>query len=356
MIKELKLQNFTVFNDINIDFSPKINIIIGENGTGKSHLLKLAYSLCNSKKKDNQLYFSEEENESIISENLIKYFMPEDNILTKLKNSKNKNKKTMVFADFENNGEVSNIKFEFNKNSKNVKINKNNNFEYYNKISTFIPAKEVISIMKGFSSLYEKYQLSFDKTYYDLCVQLDLPEIRYEKLFEKSKWIIKDIEKICGGSFKFYGSGKVTFVSDNTKDEYSANTIAEGFRKAGILARLLKVGLINPGESGPLFWDEPEANFNPKLIKKIVEILLELARNGQQIIIATHDYILLKWFDVLSDKNKDDHILYHSLQKTEKSEIIVKTTEDYSEINDSAIFETYREIFDSEITKKLENL
>ena len=42
MITNLTLKNFTVFKDLSIDFSAKINVIIGENGPGKSHLLKAA--------------------------------------------------------------------------------------------------------------------------------------------------------------------------------------------------------------------------------------------------------------------------------------------------------------------------
>ena len=46
MIEHLHLRNFTVFNNLKLDFSPRINVIIGENGTGKTHLLKAAYCLC----------------------------------------------------------------------------------------------------------------------------------------------------------------------------------------------------------------------------------------------------------------------------------------------------------------------
>ncbi|MDE4018210.1 AAA family ATPase, partial [Glaesserella parasuis] len=49
MLKKLVLKNFTVFNEVDLNFSPHLNVIIGENGMGKSHILKLAYSLiaCN---------------------------------------------------------------------------------------------------------------------------------------------------------------------------------------------------------------------------------------------------------------------------------------------------------------------
>ena len=46
MIERLKLKNFTTFGDIDISFSSGVNVIIGENGTGKTHLLKAAYGLC----------------------------------------------------------------------------------------------------------------------------------------------------------------------------------------------------------------------------------------------------------------------------------------------------------------------
>ena len=38
-IKRIKFQNYTVFEDQQMEFSPGINVIIGENGTGKTHLI-----------------------------------------------------------------------------------------------------------------------------------------------------------------------------------------------------------------------------------------------------------------------------------------------------------------------------
>ena len=46
MIERLELRNFTAFNEVVLDLSPKVNVIIGENGTGKTHVLKAAYGLC----------------------------------------------------------------------------------------------------------------------------------------------------------------------------------------------------------------------------------------------------------------------------------------------------------------------
>lgn len=35
MIKSLQIKNLTVFSEAELQFSPNLNVIIGENGTGK---------------------------------------------------------------------------------------------------------------------------------------------------------------------------------------------------------------------------------------------------------------------------------------------------------------------------------
>ena len=43
-IDRLRATNFMIFNNVDINFSPNINIISGENSTGKTALLKLLYA------------------------------------------------------------------------------------------------------------------------------------------------------------------------------------------------------------------------------------------------------------------------------------------------------------------------
>lgn len=43
-IRHLGLENVTVFDKIEIAFDEGINIFIGENGTGKTHILKILYA------------------------------------------------------------------------------------------------------------------------------------------------------------------------------------------------------------------------------------------------------------------------------------------------------------------------
>ena len=51
LINAIELKNFTVFENLRIDVSSNINIFIGENGTGKTHLLKALYAVCETSKK-----------------------------------------------------------------------------------------------------------------------------------------------------------------------------------------------------------------------------------------------------------------------------------------------------------------
>lgn len=347
MIERLELRNLTVFTDLTIDLSPKINVIIGENGTGKTHLLKAAYGLCaGAPLFKNKPDTSEDEIEAALTAKLLRLFMPLDDKLGKM-HRQGATEQAYLFARFTGGQKIAATFFN---NSKALSLEDRAHYEQYQSESAFIPTKEVLSFMKGFNSLYEKYGLSFDQTYQDICLLLDLPEVRPETLHEKSKWAMSEIQRICRGRFVFYGGGKVTFKAENA--EYSANSIAEGFRKMGILSRLLETGAIQPGISGPLFWDEPESNLNPNLMKLLVQILLELSRNGLQIVLATHDYVLLKWFDLLVKKTPEAHIKFHALSR-ENGGVYVQSADDYRQLNSNAIANTFSDLYDEEIKRSL---
>lgn len=351
MISKIELENFTLFHDIEVNLSPKINIIIGENGTGKTQLLKAAYAASSSRQ---QIGTSSDDEDIIrlkMTERFVKLFLPLDDKLGKLhRNGAESNSKVHLSYD---DGKF--IDLGFHNNSQTMTVKGQGGLEETLAAPLYIPTKEVLSFMKGFSSLYQRFDLSFDQTYQDICLSLDLPELREDALQEKAKWAIDKINKVIGGEFIFYGGGKVTFKSQN--NEYSSNVVAEGFRKAGMLARLLETGAIQPGVSGTVFWDEPESNFNPKLMELLVDILLELTRQGQQIILATHDYVFLKWFDLRINSNKGDHILYHSLYRDKAGgKVNVMTTDDYMNLQPNPIDEAFGNIINAEIEHDMGSL
>lgn len=62
--------------------------------------------------------------------------------------------------------------------------------------------------------------------------------------------------------------------------------VAEGWRKLAMLYRLIATGSLL--DEGAIFWDEPEANLNPKLIREVARAILGVCEAGVQAIIATH--------------------------------------------------------------------
>ena len=85
MITNLTLKNFTVFTGLTLELSPKINVIIGENGTGKTHLLKAAYGLCaGAPLFKNKPDTGDDELEAALTAKLLRLFMPLDDKLGKM--------------------------------------------------------------------------------------------------------------------------------------------------------------------------------------------------------------------------------------------------------------------------------
>ncbi len=353
VITRLQLINFTKFNDLTIDFSPRINVIIGENSTGKTHLLKAAYSLCTGRssfKNDEEI--DDDDLSSAVTAKLLKVFMPLDKKLGNLRrhgagNAGNAQMQAILASDKK-------LHLSFHTNSKSVVLQDRAAYAQALPASVYIPTKEVLSIMEGLPSLYMMFALSFDQTYADIFAWLELPPARPEQIVGRTRWAMEEIEKTIGGKFIFHGGGRVTFKAGD--DEYSANDMAEGFRKAGMLLRLLETTAIQPGISGPLFWDEPETNMNPKLMRLLVEILLELSRNGQQVIVATHDYVLLKWFQLLSNKGDGDYVLFHALDRNQDTgAITLKSTNNYLDITPNAIVEAFNELTIAHARLRLED-
>ena len=104
-----------------------------------------------------------------------------------------------------------------------------------------------------------------------------------------------------------------------------------------------------------LFWDEPETNLNPKLYRMLMHVLLELQRNGVQVFLATHDYVILKELDL--QKTDTDKVAFHSLYHSETDgEIACHTSGDYLGIHPNAIAEAFSDVYDRVVERSLGDL
>jgi predicted ATP-dependent endonuclease of OLD family len=53
-----------------------------------------------------------------------------------------------------------------------------------------------------------------------------------------------------------------------------------------------------------LFWDEPEASLNPRLIERVAKFLVALVGSGMQVVVASHDYLLTHRLSILAEYGK----------------------------------------------------
>lgn len=385
MITRLELKNFTAFTDLAIDFSPKINVIIGENGNGKTQLLKSAYALCaGGSLQGGGAGTGLAEG---LTRKLVRLLMPLDDKLGNMRRPGVRGH-AQLKAGFSLGEEIS-LAFSGSMNIATVKANPA--YANYRAEPIFVPTKEVLSLVRGMTDAdhdQRTVELIFDDGYLDLAQMLlregvDDPESkinldpRYESIVPKLANLIGGRYQLKNGGFSFQSGMYIETLGRSSAETkapqvfqkaitrfvpaktaaLSSGMTAEGFRKIGVLQRLLTNGTLNPGVSGPLLWDEPESNLNPKLMKLLVEILLALSRNGQQIILATHDYVLLKWLDLLMDKSKGDHVRFHCLYRNESSnEIRSESLDDYSIIGRSAISNTFAELYDEDVKRALGDL
>ena len=56
-LTRVKLKRFTAFSNLELELCPGINVLVGANGTGKTHLMKVLYAACDSSKAD--VHFAE---------------------------------------------------------------------------------------------------------------------------------------------------------------------------------------------------------------------------------------------------------------------------------------------------------
>jgi predicted ATPase len=319
MLKELRLINFSAFRKSHLEFCDGLNVIIGENGTGKTHLLKLGYLLTGiwQHQVKGRNTVSKESIARHISERIQNIFLPDKigNLSTD-----NTNGKSEVCGLLQ--GSIPTISitipneitpspvpdslawsFRFsNRTEKNILIDElpsklTSNATYGR--SVYIPTKEVASFFEGFLALYETHELQFDETYRDLALNLSSP-----KLKERPTLAIEFLESLSDaiGGTLVLERGRFYVATKNKKTKREITLVAEGLRKLATLLHLVENGSIEV--DGTLYWDEPEANLNPRLMRLAASAILGLCKNGVQVIIATHSLFLLRELEIQCSTSK----------------------------------------------------
>ena len=333
-ITRIRLERFTAFEQLDLDLSSGINVLVGANGTGKTHLMKVLYSASDiSKTRAN------------FAEKLLRVFMPSGWAIGRL--VKRRKGSTRCSVEIFRKGLKLRLSFTNHSTvpaSANItgsKAWRDNPIE-----SVYIPVKEMLSNAPGFQSLYTQREIHFEEVYSDILGRASLPAFRGPVDSERKKLLMKLQETM---------EGKVSikdeeFFLRNKQGNIEFALLAEGVRKLGLLWLLIQNGTLLRGSV--LFWDEPETNLNPKLYGPLIQILLELQRLGVQIFLATHDYVILKELDLR--KLEEDTVSFHSLYRDKESgQIQFHTTDEYLQIHPNAIQDTFLDLFDRDVKRDL---
>lgn len=377
IINNIKISNFTVFKNVEINFSKGLNVFIGRNGTGKTHLLKLIncldynfYEIQNKvdnivknariKKNiypfDTNIYkiFSKYHNFENIEDRINNFIKEYIEYLKKEKHYEHEikrifetvdkyinecnvifNKKINLVLDimkviYNTKGkEITNFlpQFEFFINDDELSYFRKNKF-------TFIPCKDILTSSNGFTALYDKRDIHFEAVYYNIIKKTELPKLREldKDLFE----IAKKIEDAIGGKTIYKNNN--FFIDYKNIGEISFDMVAEGHKKLALIYTLIMNGEID--KNTILLLDEPESNLNPSLTDLLVNILLSLSKLGVQIFIATHNSFILD--DIELQRTDKDAIMYHSFYFDEddfNSGVKIETKENLSDLKNNPINE-----------------
>lgn len=292
-IKKLILNNFMLFENAEIDWGKNINVICGENSTGKTTLLKVMYSVLKPLSKGNKEAINKEMEEQLFVNKLQGVFRPDGMKIGRLVSRKQGSNRTDFEVLLDKNQKITVGFGNRQENHADIKIDASKFSGMYDVI--YIPTKEMISTTEHFASLYEEYHIDFEEMYYDLAKLLDRPLSKGPNTNEQNE-VLKSFEEIMKG--QIVQRDKKFYLKVRGEGEFEMGLLSDGYRKLAMIVYLILSGSMN--KNTILFWDEPETNMNPKTIRPIVQALVALAKMGVQIFVTTHDYFVQQEFNMLT--------------------------------------------------------
>jgi predicted ATPase len=120
-----------------------------------------------------------------------------------------------------------------------------------------------------------------------------------------------ELKEEIGGEFIFE-SGRLSFV-DNSGKNIDRNLISFGMTNLGMVQALLKNNVISKGSF--VFFDEPETNLHPSWQVLLTKVLIKLAENGVNVVMATHSLDMIKALEVHTKSKNEAFIAVNHFTK-----------------------------------------
>lgn len=291
-IDSVSAKSFGPFADVSVSFSPALNVVLGDNGAGKSQLLKLLYAACvplvGNEEASPKVQLSRD-----LAARLVGVFRPDS--LGRLTNRVQGRSRAEVSLKFRDVGEP--LAFSFASNSRSEVTVLSRPGKALRDTPVFLPTRELMSIYPGFVSLYNERQLEFDETWRDTADLLGRAPLRGPR-GSIAAGVLEPIEGILEGRVQEW-NGRFVLARPGVGN-FEMHLVAEGLRKLAMVVRLVQSGVLLQG--GYLFWDEPEANLNPRSLRQVAAMIVALARSGVQVFVATHSVFLLRELTLIRDE------------------------------------------------------
>ena len=151
-IKKLTLSNFMAFTNAEIDWSDNINIICGENSTGKTTLLKVMYSLLKPLSNENRENLTKEMEEQLFVKKIQGIFRPDEMKIGRLVSRKQGSNRTNFSVDLEKKQKITVGFGNRQENHADVLIDQGEKTKKYDVI--YIPTKEMCPV-HGLFTIFE---------------------------------------------------------------------------------------------------------------------------------------------------------------------------------------------------------
>ncbi|MCH5285426.1 MAG: AAA family ATPase [Akkermansiaceae bacterium] len=294
MIRKLVVEGITIFpRQIAVDFVPGINVIIGSNDSGKSHLLKLSYALSKWSEKSLRREFPETwAEEGRLRRHLLGAFGARE--LASLISRQRAGEPARVHASFQGDKAplgCAEVAFTLSAGRESDQLSITTMPQrFLQENALYMPPREVFSLFPCYAQLSKRSPELLDPISRDLCSALEDESSTAPPPADELRSVQRLISAMLRGRVRRVNSRFE--LQRGSEPPLEMSLVAEGFKRPATLSLLIANGNLRPGST--LFWDEPEMNLNPAHLPLLCGIMLGLSRAGVQLILSTHSLFLLR--------------------------------------------------------------
>lgn len=344
-VRQLRLERFGPFGDVEFDFVPGVNVVLGANSTGKTFAAKALYSVLKALGPEASPGAPPRE---LLRDKLAGVFRPDDGDVKRLVSRIHGKSTGRIRVELDD-GEAmrATISTAARQAIANLDLpSAGNGSSLARTPALFLPSRELLAMYEGFVAAYQARELAFDETYFDTAVALSAGAVRGRRPGHLRE-VTDRLEDELGGKIRLEGPRFYLHARDGRLE---AHLLAEGLRKIASIVHLVSNGALRQG--GVLLWDEPEANLHPRLAEVVVECLGALAEGGVQVIVATHDYLIAdavsRWSEYRSVMDRAASVRFFQLLRDEAGAVRLESADTFAALPANPLLDAFLKHHDRE--------